>query len=27
MVDSDTEQAKREKILIENKLLKPTWED
>ena len=27
MVDSDIEQAKREKILIENKLLKPTWED
>ena len=27
MVDSDTEQAQREKILIENNLLKPTWED
>ena len=27
MVDSDKEQAQREKILIENNLLKPTWED
>ena len=27
MVDFDTEEAKREKILIENQLLKPTWEN
>lgn len=26
MVDSDIELAKREKVLIENKLIKPTWE-
>ena len=27
MVDFDTEEAKREKILIDNQLLKPTWEN
>lgn len=27
MVEFDTEEAKREKILIENQLLKPTWEN
>jgi len=27
MVTSDLEKAKQEKVLVENNLLKPTWEN
>ena len=27
MVDSDIEKAKKEKVLLDNNLLKPTWEN